>query len=391
MKLFTSLFTLIAGLLLTTTSVFAQVTITVDDFPFQNGVTTTFDQSTFSFSYPEAGSEQVFDYSSLEISGTASIDRGLPGADSPFPMATSLSLDTTDFQGFPIYSVEYQQFSDTAYSVLGSVAEDVIYPIANITGGPNDSIRFPAVILDFDGTQDDRIRFPLNYQDSWEKNFVGTTPFELTVAGFGLNQTPGARTNTSVFIREVIASGNVILPGEDGEALGLIPALVVRSTSETTSNYTLGGAPAPPALLTAFGLTQDAVTSDTAYVYYSPGLGAQLMIVYGSTQRVIINTEAASVVSAVKDIQLVEGQFYPNPVTAGRQLFIRTNDPVDAQLLQLVNMSGQVVNSRSLDAQSTDSFDINVPHNLPAGMYFVRVIGQSGKLLAVAKIDITGH
>lgn len=395
MKLFTHFSTLLVVLLLmaTTTSITAQITITRADYPVQFEKKDSFYRANFDLAYPEPGIDQTFDYSTVEYLPEISItDLGLPPNDTLFPNANRANFREADFQGFPLTNIEYIEESDTASSVLGIYRVPVAYPLTAVTGSPADSIFFLESVLNYGTSPLHRRQFPLNYQDSWSKTFQSVTPFALTVAAFGLNNTPGSSVQDATFSYEVMASGNLIVPSESGEALGSIPVLVVRSDATRLDNYTLGGAPAPAALLTAFGLTQGATTIESpAYTFYSPGLGSSVAVLFPENEILIVNINATSVVSSVKDVQLVEGKFYPNPVAAGRQLFVQTQEPINAQLLQLVNMSGQVVNSRALDAQSTDRFDIDVPASLPSGMYFMRVISQSGKLMAVAKIDIAGR
>ena len=83
-----------------------------------------------------------------------------------------------------------------------------------------------------------------------------------------MNNTPGQTKLTSSVNQEVIASGVANIKG-----IGNKRVLVIKNSYSDQSNYFLGGAPAPAALLSNLGITDGSIVTGTTYRFIAEGLG----------------------------------------------------------------------------------------------------------------------
>ncbi|MDV7400435.1 hypothetical protein RZS08_53970, partial [Arthrospira platensis SPKY1] len=107
-------------------------------------------------------------------------------------------------------------------------------------------------------------------------NFIFPVNFNLTVSSFGLNNSPGQFVQYLEKKDSVVGSGDLIIPTLNGASIPY-PILLVKSQTNVIDSVFLGGAPAPAALLMAFGLTQGSSYTDNYYYFYSPNFERPLM------------------------------------------------------------------------------------------------------------------
>jgi len=109
---------------------------------------------------------------------------------------------------------------------------------------------------------------PFQYGDSVTySGVVNTENFVANAPAVGLSNTPGSQVFTSSGSAVAWASGKLTLKG----FTAAMDVVVVKVHIKTITNYLLGGAPAPAALLAMLGLTDGAATYTDWYDFYNPG------------------------------------------------------------------------------------------------------------------------
>jgi len=195
------IFLLTLGLALPT---FAQITLTADNFPrAKEFVDSIYVSTPSSPAIPSSGPDQVWDYSGLQLDGIVAIEH-YDASDYPqFPNVLNVRIADLIFQGFLIFSDSFEAIDSEGWYDVGRRTYDASYSITALTGGPNDTLSFPGTDEIFGGRLN-YVPFPMNYEDQWTQSRIENIPFELTVAAFGLDKTPGTRQRTVTHNREVV-------------------------------------------------------------------------------------------------------------------------------------------------------------------------------------------
>lgn len=366
---------------------------TQDDFPREADFTEIIVISGNTFDPPTHGTDQLWDYSDAQVE--EQFERVyMDAAGNPdFPGALNFRERDQIFQDFIIESDEYEAVNENAYTVMGRTITDVEYPITSITGGANDLLRFVGGSYLYAGNYDYLV-FPFDYGDTWQMTYETMMPFELTVAGFGLNSTPGQQVGYFTEIREVVGQGAFIIPDESGEPSSPIPGYYIRSVRTVIDSIFIGGSPAPQMLMDAFGLVQGAMDVDSFYVAYAPGLGSPLLGYFmgGPLDGLVDFRPSAAALgqgpTSVDDFAEVAIELYPNPAAAGQMLNVRADysEPVGA--VQLYSLSGQKVYEAVLNQNLRSGATMVMPRSLKAGMYFVQVRNTAGEIIGQRKVVI---
>ena len=228
-----------------------------------------------SVTVPTKGENQTWDFSKLAET-TASASGGvtfLTPTNAAYPTATFTSAGTlarsigaatsptvpatyfTEMSDAGAYELGYSQDAASAINVP-SLGATINYAAQNLiyTG----TTKYPSVL------------FPAKFGSATANTngIVLTTNFTATAAALGLNKTPGQTKVTSSVTTDIIGSGIANLKG-----IGNVRVLVAKNTWSDVTNYFLGGAPAPAALLTNLGITDGAVTTGSTYRFIAEGLG----------------------------------------------------------------------------------------------------------------------
>jgi len=283
----------------------AQVTIDQNNFSAKAGFIDNYHRiATTGSIIPEGGANMVWDYSGIAHETATLEQREFHDGTNDLDFTTALHYVETslNFNAFTIPQKAYREVSESGYGQIGSKVEESSFSITALSGGPDDILRFPDQAILFEGTNE-YLRFPMNYQDQWTSSATNNLDFELTVAAFGLNQTSGVSQEVGTDNVEVIGYGQVIIPMEDGTASNPVEVLLMKTVSSRMTNYFLGGAPAPAALLNAFSLVQGGeVIDEPVYSFYRPGFSQPVLSVLSnryayrpqaipSEPKVVINRE----------------------------------------------------------------------------------------------------
>jgi hypothetical protein len=125
----------------------------------------------------------------------------------------------------------------------------------------------------------------------------------------------------------------------------------------------------------------------TAYDNIVTGRFSSGMVIM--TSKVSGQTDSLKQMPINKNIEK-EYKLFPNPVRPGSLLTIAHSQNAEVpEIAQICNSSGQVIASIKQNITEYSSvFDITIPSNLTAGIYFVQLIGK-GKLLKTEKVVVS--
>lgn len=360
---------------------FSQVVINKADFPLESNYETYINiEYRSGLEPPSTGDGQNWDLSNLVT--THYIDQIYVDAsgDDFYTDAVNYRISLYIFNGFDIDSKDFYVNDDQGYARIGRRITEVEYPITQITGGTNDKLKMVGGNFPFEG-RENFIKFPLQLDKSWTESYTVPTYYELTVEGFGLNETPGVFNSYETQTRTVVGSGKLTIPDMEGGVM-TIDALLIKSEYSSVDSVFLGGQPAPPQLMAAFGLTQGATSSSETYEFYSPGYG-QYVASYDMAEEYISYSEVSNLTSSVASDVLNLLSVYPNPVKSGSMLNI-SNTKFNISNIVLVDQSGKIVLENEMGGNS----NLSIPNTVTSGAYLLNSYDSNGTIISTNKIII---
>lgn len=384
----TSIFSVLALPLL------AQVTIDQSSFPRPAGHTEAGLKGEISgVVVPTEGTGQTWDYSALTSIGTFQSDWIDATGDADFPTALNYENQDYTFAGYARTGREYEALDADGWYIEGRFLDDTAHSITSVTGGPNDELAFPEEVQDFIGRVN-YLDFPVAFGNTWTQTHTEVTTFQLTVAGFGLNNTPGTQKRIHSQTRTVVGEGTLIIPDENGNPSGELDALVIKVENITDQDSVfLGGQPAPTALLTAFGQTQGEVTEyGDFYVFYTPNFPSTVLNINlntsGNISSVYYKPAAAALATSIADKPSFNAwKTYPNPIAAGQVMNIDLSSNTNATTVELIDLTGRQVFFASVSA-SAGTARIALPTDLVTGIYTMVVRGADAEALTTNKLMV---
>ncbi len=352
----------------------AQVTIDQSNFPRPAGfVDPGLDASVAGVALPSEGIGQTWDYSGLVATDPFTLTFEDATGDTDFPEALNYRNTTLSFQAFGMLGRVYDGLDASGWYDLGRAISDTTHSITAISGGPNDVLNFPDQMEDYEG-RFDYLLFPVSYGNSWNPGHIELTHFNLTVAGFGLNNVPGVAKRIVSETRTVVGEGTLILPDAEGNPSGPLDALLIKLENFTrVDSFFLGGQLAPAPLLTAFGLTQGAVsTLSGAYVFYVPGYGKTALAITlnssGGISNISYRPDVAGLATAIASASAPEMMHaFPNPVEAGGTLHFGLQNDGNT-LVELADVTGRTLLSTSVAGNGTVG-RLDIPSSFTPGIY----------------------
>ena len=371
----------------------AQVTIARNDFPRLASFTDSLHfTEEAGIAVPSEGPNQVWDYSALESGEFRTFEHFDATSDPNFPDALNLRQGDLLFQIFEIESQSYEAIDDVGFYEYGRSITDVTYSITAISGGPNDSLRFVGGNELYEGDIDE-IEFPMTYQDAWTDSRNEYINFELTIAAFGLNQTPGFRKRIKTQIRTVVGHGLLTIPKSDGSPSLEMDVLLVKVERSNVDSLFLGGAPAPPAILAAFGLVQGAVDEVVFYSFYKPGFAGRVLDIgisdIGQATDAFYRPQAADGLTAIHELEgLPEIQGLPNPVSAGGVITLPIQQLTSTGFIRFYDLIGRSVFSLPFESGTDYQIQARIPTATGTGMYIYHVHDEKGVPVGLGKLQI---
>ena len=226
---------------------------------------------------PATGDNNIWNYSQLTNNDAFSFAVSYVPPNNSF---FSTARRKTDFI-FPlnetilVQETGYEADDNSAYHRLGRSVQRQAFPLGALSGFMLDSLVINQQDVSDEGTLN-FVRYPCKKSSSWSSSIRATTGFQLSFIAFGLDHTPGEFVQRQTLTRSVVGSGKMRIPGAEKK----IDVLMVRSTFTNIDSVYLGGLPAPPEILLAFGLTQGQETQVTQYVFLRAGIDEPLITFY---------------------------------------------------------------------------------------------------------------
>ncbi len=344
---------------------------------------------------PQAGTNMVWDFSKYSILGQEySINRFMLPTDSFFENADIKGLDYWEAlasdRGFNFD--EYQVLADNGYKTIGCSILQQEYSIGDLTGDPSDKIVFAEQNQLYDSPRF-ILPFPLEFGSAKESNFTKSANFYLTIAIPGISNTTFRKVAHISQKDTVIGWGTIYVPNifaPNGKSAAYNTLLVKRVTMVADSFY-LGDSPAPPALLSAFSLSQGELTYTNRYIFWSEKTKSPIASIsfddeFSAITNFVYNVNTDYPTSVENDVAVSNNLFvYPNPVNN------RINLNFDHLINQIIRITitdeiGNIVLSNEIN---TADASLELPNHIGNGTYIVSIYNLSGKLINTGKFIVS--
>lgn len=260
------------------------------------------------------------------------------------------------------------------------------YSIGALTGNTKDTLYIPTQAYQW-GTPRRIMQFPFTYQDSWFSLSVRQTNFNLTVTAFGLNKIPGTHLYAIVRQDTIAGWGKMRVYTPNGPSV-YYDVLVDQITQFAIDSFYLGGSPAPPTILTPFGMTQGQITdvNNRLNVYRKGSFQYLFSTYYGANDHTVtplgefVNTDdlVTSTENPNKDNFSV--LVYPNPCRGNDvnvKVYGLTTDLTDYQIMDVL---GRTVSSGKIN-NSAGIINLSLPQTCNDGTYFIYLNDSNGKTI----------
>lgn len=339
------------------------------------------------------GNNQTWDYSNaVKISSDSIIYYSAQDSTTGYPDVHTfvyrdlVSPTGASIDGYVYYNVNQRGFYSAAF-YTAAFSES----LAAFTGNANDALVIPSQRLTFADSVF-ALKFPVNTNSAWTSSQDRIVNFNLSLAAFGLSNTPGYFKATETQSRTVVGDGTIILPDEDGNALPPVPVLMISVSRTITDSIFLGGMPAPPALLTAFGLTQGIVNASNFVLFYPlsninlPVAGYNL----DAGGNLVFFSYRPDEVRNALGIGLAENlsrplQVFPNPVQRGETLKVTPLEAQETTSYTIRNLSGQIVQAGECSVLNPT---IELKQGIDSGIYLLSLIDNKGQLVQATKLQV---
>ncbi|MEO6831934.1 MAG: T9SS type A sorting domain-containing protein [Chitinophagaceae bacterium] len=364
--------------LLSAAAVQAQITLTQSSYAsFTPGLDST--QVIASFTATPSNNA-TWDLSTATYSGLDTFSRVAVSGNTAFPTATYGIKNQYTFN--PVLGYSSMDMSGvTATGIKGFGQALLRQPIGlvTLTGGANDSIVFNQQNIVYSSAKTN-IVFPSTAGTTNISNYSWDLNFNLSVSAYGLNNTPGVKRTYSTLTDTVKGWGKMRVKNSLGQASGYMDVLAIKYIYQQVDSFFLGGAPAPTALVTAFGLVQGQVSLQYYISYYRAGeLTPLLSEVYTDNTYSTVSsahTHAARLAPAATSVQSLSQanlvKVFPNPAINGA-FNIQTEVIGKAFSYELVNSIGQKVASANLPLANGRAA---IQLNQPTGVYYLSIIAD---------------
>jgi len=342
---------------------------------------------------PSTGANQKWNYGHLKDS----MESGLyfftytnwhAGTNSNFPGATRYFVQGNLIAGqITLYTDIYENDNSKADAYVGGgVGYRQSFPIGSVTMGPNDSLVFP-VQSDVYPQPDVILNYPATYNSNWSSKSRSITNFNLTVAAYSLNKTPGAKVTNRIRTDSVVGWGMLNVPYPTGGQSQYDSVLEVKESIMDLDSYYLGGSAAPAPLLSAFGLSNGARSGANRYIFYRTGHNEPLFEIFMDSawkKPQLAAYDAQYTVFMGIDLRGPESfasSAYPNPVS-NRSLNLQFNKTSPGVwTITISNIMGQTVNSVELSQGIGNiSTQVAMPPSAANGVYIYSIRAEDGSV-----------
>lgn len=344
---------------------------------------------------PTMGVNQVWDYSTY-FGNTPQVNNYQAESETFFlnagvdvNLAGSKELNST--AGYLITN-EYD-FNVNGVYESGANINHQAYELSAVTGSNMDSLIFPAQQYIFSSPKI-LMEFPFTANSAWHSVSSRVTDFNLTVAAYFLNNTPGQQKYTYYRNDSIVGWGTLSVYTTSGPSAP-IEVLMEQVEQYSVDSFFLSGSPAPTPLLTAFQVTQGQRTNvQYSYNFYRAGsFNYLLRLNYGSDDTYTSLASAFVSTDDLTDVNNPEGNSYstivfPNP-SDGAEVNIKViGHSFDLNEYSIINLSGKIVQKGSVKNKSNGLTQLSLDAKLANGNYFVKVKDMSNKEVVSQQISL---
>lgn len=372
-------------LLLAAEPIFSQVVMTRDEFPRTAISDDTGVMSYQSVETPEEGSSLNWSFPTLIEMDSIYHEFFDASGNDFFTSAFQYERALYALNGSFIFRADdYHELDDNGYREIGRQIENTIFPLATVTGGANDELEIVGGNVSHDGAID-LLQFPLEYNKTWTQSRVRLTNYKLTVESYALNKTPGQFKSYKTETRSVAGTGKLKMLDKNDMEIKVDVIMLKVQTTEIDSVF-LGGQPAPPPLMAAFGLEQGAANDKLFYVFYAPCYGKSVASIDISKQSIFYRPIEGLQTNVEFTFNNSKTNMFPNPLTDNQTLTIENNDQTISKVV-ITDINGESV--FQMDNQNqTNNMNINLPNNISSGVYFVKTTDEIGSIVDIRKLII---
>jgi hypothetical protein len=338
---------------------------------------------------PTGGAAQVWDYSNVALDFPRVVEI-TDERDSPiFTEAYSGTPGVLRFVGFDADAVFYDAADEDGFYAIGRLIAETSFPLTTITGNPDDTFKYLADTFVYEGRVNE-LSFPMTYQDTYEGARLERSRLSLSVAAFGLTNAPVETRRYYAESHSVIGYGQVIIPLEDQSPSPPIDVLLVQIDRSSIDSFFVAGMVAPPELTAPFGVSQGMMATDQVFVFLTPGLEAPVVrinVTAGTVDDFIYRPRAADLVSSTRELSTARLRISPNPVPRGGALRVQLDQEFTAGSMRLLNQQGQMISVPAVNNQGKECM-VEIPAQLPAGIYYLQAIDANGRLIPAQRIVV---
>jgi len=320
-----------------------QITINEANMPFGPQLYAAVSTDLSSFIIPAQGTNQTWNYGSSPMINVYFWDNVapqsllIPGATFADTSVTAEFLTNTVY-----YTDKYFTQDASAIKMLGTVTKKQEYNISSMTGGANDSCKFPAQHWIFNNPYK-VIEYPATMSSKWTSNYTDRVDFILNIPGYMVNNAPCYRVSHITASDTVVAWGTMSVPTLLGPSMPY-DALMVKRNVVAVDSFYMNGSPASSLLLGAFGLSQGMQRVNNKYVFWRENSSLPIaQINFGAnnftTPTSVLFAGDASV--GIEDqSEHTEILIYPNPASE----FLYINGSVNSDI-RIFDIRGNIVYS----------------------------------------------
>ncbi len=375
---------------LSTFSLNAQITLTQANTLHNASYMRVININNEGIAIPVEGTNVDYDYSNLPLPIKVDTTIFSPATRENFDTYTRFSLGGSNLGDIRVESEYYTEVTTDGIAETGSFLLSQSSDITAITGSPGDELEFPGSTNIFE-TPAPIIAFPATYESNWSSTIEFRTDFLLTVASFGLTNTPGFSKQYVSINSDVVGWGKLTLAIAGNNVMKDV--LLVKRTELLIDSVFLGGAPAPEPLLDAFQIEQGDTTILNSYEFFAEGHEEPVFWInmsddFSSVRSSRYDVSFATIVG-IEDLAAKGNSslsLYPNPSTTGSTVFIKGGIAGNNVIVRVYSEEGVLVHEGTV--QNTKGKDLawGIPESMQAGLYHISIVSpQDSEEIYVGK------
>jgi hypothetical protein len=390
------LFTLLLSLPIATFTFGQAITITAADMPIPTATSNLTTVTVGTIANPTVSTAATWDYSTH--TGVPLSLAYLPETDAFFTSAGSdvhLNGQEKYLNSTMVYYYDAKiDFSSTGVYENGVDIPQQLYDISAMTGNAGDSLNIPAqrYIMDIPKKI---IGFPMTANTSWSSVSRRYANFTLTLSAAGLVNAPSQHVYYTHRKDSIVGWGKMRVYTAAGPSIAY-DVLMDKTYEYNIDSFFIGGAPAPAAILTGFGITQGQQNElfykylffrKTSFMYLAS-------FVYG-TDNTYTNiyqfhyNNSVTTATSVNDIanNSYSTVIFPNPANGTDINFMITGRDLSVDKYCIIDLLGRVVKSGIADLKQ-NILHIPLNNELSAGKYIL-IVSNKGQKIASEEFCIT--